>query len=205
MLYRHRRLGLTLLELVTVMGLVTVFLALAYQPLEQLLLYPRRSLIAFSDRAAASNAERRLVEDLTSTQAGYLWAEGDSILMGQAREFRKPKESPITQYALIHYDPDRSTLERWALPPDLVNRTLGEAPAPSTDFPRAGWQGLLALRQGKSLLATHVTRFAFEKGSPGQPCAFEISVSTPNSALPENRRSGPSKTVRRSVALVGDP
>ena len=198
--------GLTLLELMTVLGMVTLFLGFAYRPLELMILYPRRSQIAFSDRAAVVTAERLLLDNLNMTEREYLWVVGSSgglsILMGQAREYREPKESPITHYTLFHYDSARSIIERWELPPDLVHQKLGAPPRPGQSLSEAKLQPLLEVREGKSLVATHVTKFAFVPGPPDQPCLMEIAVSTPNFDKPADQRSGPTKSIRRSVGVV---
>lgn len=203
----RRPLGLSLLELMVVLGLLTAFLALAYQPLEYLILYPRRSELAFSDRATAVHAEGDLIDNLAWTEAGYLWAvtSGDevSVLMGQAREYRSPKESPITGYALYHYDPARCLLERWELSPPVVKELMGERLKPDSVVEEPQMAKLMTVNSGKTVVATRVTKFVFEK-KEDKLVTFEVWVSTVNAPLPAGKRTGPSKVVQRTVPVVGE-
>ena len=199
--------GLSLLELMVVLGLLTAFLALAYQPLEYLILYPRRSELAFSDRAAAVHAEGDLIDNLAWTESGYLWVvtsgEEVSVLMGQAREYRSPKESPITGYALYHYDPARCLLERWELAPPVVKELMGDRLRPDSVVGAPQMAKLMTVDSGKAVVATRVTKFVFEKRED-KLVKFEVWVSTVNAAKPADERTGPSKVVQRTVAVVGE-
>lgn len=199
--------GLSLLELMVVLGLLTAFLALAYQPLESLILYPRRSEQAFSDRATAVHVEGDLTDNLAWTEAGYLWTvtteKSVDVLMGQAREYRSPKESPITGYTLYHYDAATCMLEKWQLAPDVVKDLMGERLRPGTELTEAQMARLMTVRGGRSVVATRVTRFLLGLSDGGRLCTFEVWVSTVNSKLPEAQRTGPSKVVQRTVGVVG--
>ena len=195
--------GLSLLELVVVMGLLVAFLGLAHEPLLRVLRYPRQSQARFADRATATHVETTLVEAMKDTERGYLWVgnwgRGVAVLMGQAREYRPPDQSPITHYMLFAYDSDQQTLVRSELSPGAVHALTGDPLKPGDLVPGGAWPSLVALRQGRAFVGSHLLDFRFQVGGWDQPAQVDFQVSSyPDSA------DRPVRQVSRTLSKVGD-
>ncbi len=199
---------MTLLEIMVVIGMLAVFLGLAYEPLIKVLIYPRDSQRAFNDRNAVVIAERSLVENFKKTEKGYVWARSSdrvtTILMGQSEDYRASGESPITNYVLYRYDPVAQTLTRWDLTPEVVKATA-HTPRPNTELPQRDWAAL-AGRKERSLVAKNLTEFRFELGGEDQPMTLDIRASShPEATAPDGSPTVgvPSKTVHRLISKGG--
>lgn len=197
--------GLTLLELVVTIALLVVFLAMTHDALGKILLYPHQSLRRFSDRSEAMTVERYIVESMKAAQEGYVWARsndsGTSILMGLAREFRSPDEPPVTDYMLFSYDRASTRMLRWSLTPEQAQDSAGRL-SPHRELSERGWRQLLS-RQGKSLVASHLTNFVFELGEEDKPAHLVIEVNS--SAKNVNGEfTAPSRHIDRLLSKVRD-
>lgn len=198
---------MTLLEIMVVIGMLAVFLGLAYEPLIKVLTYPRDSQRAFNDRNALVIAERSLVENFKKTEKGYVWAHSDDgvtlILMGQSEDFRTSNESPITNYLLYRYDPQAKTLTRWDLTPEMVNATA-DTPRPNRELPERDWAALAGRRE-RSLVAKDLTEFRFELGGDDQPMTLDIRASSYPTTAPDGTPlvGQPSKSVHRKISKGG--
>lgn len=172
--------GLTLLELIVAMGLLTLFLGLTHEALGKIMLYPRQSLQRFSDRSGALNVERFIVSSTKAAQEGYLWAKsaesGTTVLMGLAREFRPPSEPPVTEYMVFAYSPATKVVLRWTLTPDEAKGAVRHL-APEHELSDGEWEALRK-RPGPSVVATNVTNFVYELGPEDKPVHFAVEVNS---------------------------
>lgn len=202
--------GLTLIEMMVVLGMLGLFAAVSYQPLLQLMSYVPWSKKTSRDRSALVVAERTLVDGLRKSVDGYLWTRSDagstSVLMGQALHYRGPKEPPVTAFALYHWDKKAEMLWRWRLDPNVVIGITG-ALGPASEVPAAAWPRLAAIRENKSVVATHVLGFKFDLGAPTAPLLMEIQASCfPEDKPTDGRRPRPRpiQSIRREMTKVND-
>lgn len=199
----HR--GVTLLELVIAMALLVGFLAITHKALGKVLLYPGQSLRRFSDRAEAMTVERFLVTSMKVAQDDHVWVQredsGTAILMGLAHEFRRPDESPVSEYALFSHERGTAMMFRWFLTPKAVEEATGGLGL-SREIDERGWARLLELPR-RSLMASHVVDLTFELGEPGAPARLSIVV---NSSVrrADGEFSSPSYQIERRLSKVGD-
>lgn len=204
-LRRVGHIGLTLLELLIAMGLLTAFLALTHDALRKVLLYPRVSLQRFSDRSGAMNVERFLVGSTKAAQEGYLWAKssetGTTVLMGLAREFRPPSEPPVTEYQVFAFFPQKGVVLRWTLTPDEAKSAVGHL-SPDQELSDGDWEALRK-RAGQSQVANNVTKFVYELGPEEKPVHFEVEVNSSRKDASGNLL-GPPHRIERWLSKVRD-
>lgn len=205
LLRRGRHSGLTLLELVVALSLVSLFLILTKDALGKVFLYPRQSLQQFTDRSGAMNVERFVVGTTKAAQEGYLWSKnseaGSTVLLGLAREFRPPKEPPVTEYQVFAHFPEKQTLWRWTLTPDEAKSAVGHL-SPGQDLSDADWEALRK-RPGQSLVANNVATFVYEVGPEDKPVHFSVEVnSSPKDA--SGNRLGVARKIERWLSKVRD-
>lgn len=206
----RRSRGLTLIEIMVVLGMLGLFAAVSYQPLLQLMSYVPWSKKTSRDRSALVITERTLVEGLRKSVDGYLWTQSTpgstSVLMGQALHFPEPKDPPVTTFAFYHWDKSAEILWRWEMDPGVVIGITG-ALSPASKVPEAAWSRLAAVRERKSVVATHVIGFRFDLGAPESPLVMEVQAS----CFPEDKPTGgrkarprPIQTIRREMTKVND-
>jgi hypothetical protein len=196
--------------MMVVLGMLGLFAVVSYQPLLQLMSYVPWSKKTSRDRSALVVAERTLVDGLRKSVDGYLWAHSTggstSVLMGQALHYRGPKEPPVTAYAFYHWDKKAEMLWRWRLEPGVVIGITG-ALSPASEVPPAAWTRLAAIRENKSVVATHVLGFKFDLGAPTAPLVMEIQASSFAEDKPKagrRPRPRPVQQIRREMTKVND-
>lgn len=201
----RRARGLTLIELVFSLMLLTLFLGMTHKALRDVFLYPRQSLRRFSDRSEAMTVERFIVESMKSAQDGYVWSKTDEsgvrVLMGLAREFRKDDEPPVTEYVLFSYQKASHTMLRWHLRPDKVEREIGEL-HPQREISDRKWQKLLAIEKS-SVAATHLVNFVFDMGAEEDPVQLRIEVNSSPKGT-DGKYLAPSREIERKLSKVRD-
>ncbi len=209
-LARATRRGLTLIEMMVVLGMLGLFAVVSYQPLLQLMSYVPWSKKTSRDRSALVVAERTLVDGLRKSVDGYLWTHSTpgstSVLMGQALHYRGPKEPAVTAYAFYHWDKQAEMLWRWRLEPGEVVGITG-ALSPASEVPEGAWARLAAITREKSVVATHVIGFKFDLGAPTAPLLMEIQASCFTEDKPKDGRKPrprPIQAIRREMTKVND-